>query len=1068
MAPSTHYPQRVSVSNPCPVCKKADKCMVGPSHDDPEIVVCMREPVHNGKEAYKTKEIDSIGTGYYHRLRDKVGFSKEGPRRSKKLPKSLTTTADQESSILSTDVAPEAESEKFPQSEALSISPEDVDLRNRVYSRLVERCPLTEQHRRDNAARGFDPKALGYGSLPGSTGRIVSELLAEFPNLSKVPGFVEKEPGKIVIHAGAGLLVPSRNRLGEIVRLDRRHPSPKPKGNKWVPLSGGEHYNGTAGASVGAPLHLARVPDDSGIVIITEGTRKADTIAAKIPGVGVVSVPGVGSWKAAGLVEELDAVGCKVARIAYDADAKDNPHVARSALQLANALEESGLVVEFAVWGGEHKGMDDALLAGVKPSYLAGDEATQHREALAKRHGLNPDGTKPDDPRPKFNTGSPQDELLDGALGLLVEDPHFFLKNAAIVQPICLEAKAKSETESPVGPVKLVSVEPPGIAARLAQLAQWVKYVTRRNGDIVEVVAGVPDWLSKRVSVCAGAMGYKGPRGIVGVLNGPTMDTEGNLINTPGYCTIDGNGWYLASPVEGLDIPEKPSHAQCQMAVERIRKAVKFYPWATDLDFIKWVTGLITAVLRPMVDTTPFLLISANRAGSGKSYLMRTIGMIAHGAEPPIAVWPDHPEGRDDELRKRFAGLVNSGATLATLDNLPDGADLVSPVTCSFVTATIFEDRLMKQNAGAVSGGVNRLLLIGNGNNIHPASDLADRTLLVQLDFPGENPRGRALTEFGEIGDGVEYCKDPDNRRELLAAVLTIARGYIRHGRPDQPGESWGAFVDFCRLPVNAVRWATGQDPLADRKKIISNDPKAAALKGLLRAWWTLFNTQWVSPGRLLKMTDPFHDAPEAETIREALAELGRAETAQGIGRILKRVANRTEGGMRLTRRTGDDGESGEYCLKRITPEIVTLSSKTEEIVTLPSDPTPGFPGFPGFYPSTHEIHPDENIYVRMNLVGHGGKTPGNPGNPGIIINQSATIPKVSDQSATNLADRDRNRFLALIPPGGIPRKKLEALWAESGGSAGDYAALEFAVGDARRRGDEVWIHRKSAAGLML
>jgi hypothetical protein len=1026
----------------------------------------LRESTHNGTPAFNTKD-GELGTVYYHRLKDRPGFQRDQPRRSKprKTPKGLTATA---APILSTDAHTVPEAGNLPQSEGAAVSPEDAGLRHQVYSQLIELCHLEEIHRRENTARRFDPEALGYCSLPGKvkTRWIVSELERKFgADLKRVPGFVEKTPGKIEINAGAGLLVPTRNRLGDIVRLDRRHPNPKTKNGKWLPLSGGDHHDGTEGASVGAPLHWARVPDDSGVVIVTEGARKADTIAAHLPRVGVVSVPGCGSWKSAGLIEELELVGCKVARIAYDSDAKDNHHVARSALQLAMALDESGFRAEFAVWEGV-KGLDDALMGGVEIRYLMGEEDAAHREALAKRHGLNPDGTKPDDPRPKFNTGSPQDELLDGALGLLVEDPHFFLKNAAIVQPICLEAKAESKTESPVGPVKLVSVEPPGIAARLAKLAQWVKYVTRRNGDIVEVVAGVPDWVSKRVSVCAGAMGYRGPRPIVGVLNGPTIDTEGKLINTAGYCTIDGNGWYLASPVEGLDIPEKPSHAQCQMAVERIRQAVQFYPWANDLDFIKWLTALVAAVLRPMVDTTPFVLISANRAGSGKSYLMRSIGMIAHGVEPPIAVWPDHPEGRDDELRKRFAGLVNSGTTLATLDNLPDGADLVSPVACSFVTATIFEDRLLHQNAGAVSGGVNRLLLIGNGNNIRPASDLADRTLLVQLDYPGENPRGRPLTEFGIVGDGVEYCKDPDNRRELLAAVLTIARGYIRHGRPDQPGESWGSFLDFVRIPVNAVRWATGQDPIADRKMIIADDPKAAALKGLLRAWWTLFNTQWVSPGRLLKMTDQSHDAPEAETIREALAELGRAETAQGVGRILKRVANRTEGGMRLTRRTGDDGESGEYCLKKITPEIVTLPSKTEEIVTLPSEPTPGFPGFQGFSPPSHEIHPDKNnIHMRMNLVKHGEETPRNPGNPGMAINQSDTIPAKPDQSVTISTPPGRTQFLALIPPGGIWRKDLEKLWLELGGSHRDYDALEFATVDPSRREGGVWLKRKSAGG---
>lgn len=93
---------------------------------------------------------------------------------------------------------------------------------------------------------------------------------------------------------------------------------------------------------------------------------------------------------------------------------------------------------------------------------------------------------------------------------------------------------------------------------------------------------------------------------------------------------------------------------------------------------------MITANARTQVDVVPMLLITAHSAGSGKSYLLRMISWILTGTEPDLAVWPADERNRDDELRKRLSGLVQSGSTLAALDNLPTGSELSSPVLCAF------------------------------------------------------------------------------------------------------------------------------------------------------------------------------------------------------------------------------------------------------------------------------------------------------------------------------------------------------------------------------------------------
>ena len=276
------------------------------------------------------------------------------------------------------------------------------------------------------------------------------------------------------------------------------------------------------------------------------------------------------------------------------------------------------------------------------------------------------------------------------------------------------------------------------------------------------MVKNAAEW----VVVCAGAMGFAGPRSIVGVLNGPTIDEKGNLLNSAGYHLIGGAGWFMVAPVEGLTIPDQCTLAVCQDAVARIHQVVEFFPWATNLDFPKWLTGLIAANARGQVDVSPMMLVTAHSAGSGKSYLVRMISWILTGAEPDLMPWPADDRNRDDELRKLLSGLVQGGATLAAVDNFPTGSELSSAVLCAFLTAPIFKARRLGVNDGTTSGGINRVFMIGSGNNVTPASDLADRMLMVRLDAPEENRRSNLISTYGAIGDAIGYVRDPKNRRE--------------------------------------------------------------------------------------------------------------------------------------------------------------------------------------------------------------------------------------------------------------------------------------------------------------
>jgi hypothetical protein len=134
-----------------------------------------------------------------------------------------------------------------------------------------------------------------------------------------------------------------------------------------------------------APLaHIALPTEDrtdgqrwSGIWL-TEGILKAEVVAYKL---GVVAVGALGT----GALRQALPVVAETARrwhkdatlfsapivLAPDADAREKLGVAKAFWEVAKHLQREGFSVAFALWSPKFKGIDDALLAGEKPSVVA-------------------------------------------------------------------------------------------------------------------------------------------------------------------------------------------------------------------------------------------------------------------------------------------------------------------------------------------------------------------------------------------------------------------------------------------------------------------------------------------------------------------------------------------------------------------------------------------------------------------------------------------------------------------------------------------------------------------------
>jgi len=161
------------------------------------------------------------------------------------------------------------------------------------------------------------------------------------------------------------LVVPYRDEQGRIQACQLRlHRNDVPGGEKkyrWLASPLERH-----GTSSGTPIHFTFRPTDlprGHTVIITEGVLKAETLVSLRPKARVITTSGVNCSHA----QIIDAARDYNALIAFDADYKTNPAVARQLARLIAARERDiaarrlSTNTKIVTWQ-KYKGIDDALL----------------------------------------------------------------------------------------------------------------------------------------------------------------------------------------------------------------------------------------------------------------------------------------------------------------------------------------------------------------------------------------------------------------------------------------------------------------------------------------------------------------------------------------------------------------------------------------------------------------------------------------------------------------------------------------------------------------------------------
>lgn len=782
-------------------------------------------------------------------------------------------------------------------------------------------------------SRGLSDKRIRankYRSLNSQRSAAVEAVLSEdsiAEYVSKIPGFYRNTQESWGFAGPQGIAIPVRNIIGQIVAIKIRAEKPG-DGPKYVYASSVHHGGPGAGSPVHIPLHDD--DDDLSTVRVTEGELKADVATART-NILTLGLPGVGTFRQAlPILRKLDP---ETVLVAFDADYRTNKTVA-AALGGAIRLFSRSFNVVVETWPAEWgKGIDDILAAGKKPSQLAGKKVKTLLQDLAKL--CKPDATA----APPTIVITTQEKIVnDQAVNALANDETVFRRGDLLVHVIPDDGQDKLIWR-PKGSPRIALLRTPVLRERLAAAARWHAPQGSKLAP-----AHPPNWTVQAVH----ARGHwPAIRPLEGVVTGPVLRADGSILATSGYDPATGLLCQLDVIIP--DISTNPSRQDIEYAIKVLREAVADFPFELPVHEATWFAMLLTLLARPAFPgPTLLFLVDANVRGSGKGLLFDLAAIIATGRVIPRT---PHPTDKE-ETRKLIMSLALAGDPVVMIDNV--AGEFGNSAIEAALTSVTWKDRLL---------GLSRVvelpltpLWVATGNNVVLIGDMPRRVVQIRLKSPLENPEERTGFQHPQL-----LTWATQERGRLLAAALTLLRGYCAAGRPDQHLTSWGSYEGWSDLVRSSIVWANLPDPAETRKQVTQQDYEVQALKGLTTA------LQAFDPDRAgLTASDMLRllsdektcNTEMAHTMREALAYLcdtraGLVPSPRSIGMQLAHFRERVVDGRYLDSRqrnntaawyvadveTGTKGTKGTFSGRFCAGDEKTGTSGTSRLSTREDDP---------------------------------------------------------------------------------------------------------------------------------
>lgn len=486
-------------------------------------------------------------------------------------------------------------------------------------------------------------------------------------------------------------------------------------------------------------------------------------------------------------------------------------------------------------------------------------------------------------------------ENLDAAQKLLVDGKYDVYQRSGKL--VCIgrsESRDGTSRSADTGVIK--EVDPLYLTELLTRVGRWYRYDNRSQSykkiDCPEKIAKhlmsrpEHEWTFNTLK---------------GVINAPTLRSDGSIFQTPGYDLQ--SGLYYMQDEHFDEIPEEPTENDIKKAKDLLLWLLKDFPFDGEASRSVAMAGMLTSMIRKSLPSAPLIGITAPKMASGKSLLADVISLISTGNPMNAVSYTDN----EAEEKKRLLALFIGGAPVICYDNVehPFGSQSL----CIALTQQHITDRVLGASKNATVP-TNATFLV-TGNNLTFLGDVSTRVLLCKLDPNVERPEER---EFK-----VDLrCYIAQNRNKLVKACLIILRVYHVAGRPRQTIKQFGRFEEWSNWVRSAIVWMGMTDPNESRIDIENADPIRAILKNLLTSWHACFEDSPKTIKQVINeiaVQNPTHDQELLFDTFEELAPDGKGGIKiKMLSKKLSLFKNRIEGGNRLEQM----GETQGYKLWRV------------------------------------------------------------------------------------------------------------------------------------------------------
>ena len=189
-----------------------------------------------------------------------------------------------------------------------------------------------------------------------------------------------------------------------------------------------------------------------------------------------------------------------------------------------------------------------------------------------------------------------------------------FQRGDALVIPVSCDVPAAHGRMTLAAGLKELS--PAGLVDHLAQAACFQHWNARSK----KMTPTNPPGLV--ASVILSRSGHWTLPTIAGVITTPTLRPDGSLLDAPGYDAAT-RLYYVPDPALTLPpLKQKPARKDAEAALETLESLLTDFPFVSKVDKAVALSGLITPVMRGMIQVAPITGIRARTPGSGKSFLV--------------------------------------------------------------------------------------------------------------------------------------------------------------------------------------------------------------------------------------------------------------------------------------------------------------------------------------------------------------------------------------------------------------------------------------------------------------